>query len=64
VPGDGRKIHFWEDIWFGTASLAVQFWELYCICIEKTRTNSEILVDGEARLTFRRTFSTNDATLG
>jgi hypothetical protein len=23
--GDGRKIRFWEDIWFGTAALAVQF---------------------------------------
>jgi hypothetical protein len=23
VVGDGRKIHFWEDTWFGTAPLAV-----------------------------------------
>jgi hypothetical protein len=25
VPGNGKKIHFCEDIWFETAPLAVQF---------------------------------------
>jgi hypothetical protein len=57
VPGNGRKIHFLENIWFGTTPLVVQFWDLYCIHNEKTKTISEIMVDGEVRLTFRRTFS-------
>jgi hypothetical protein len=37
--------------------LAVQFWDLYCICQEKTRTIAQVWVDGELRLTFRRVFS-------
>jgi hypothetical protein len=57
VPGNGRKIHFWEDTWFGTTPLDVQFLELYCISNEKTKTISEIVVDGEVRLTFRRSSS-------
>jgi hypothetical protein len=24
-PGDRKRVKFWEDIWFGTAPLAVQF---------------------------------------
>jgi hypothetical protein len=43
--------------WFGTALLAVQFWDLYSICIEKIKTLAEVWVDGELRVTFRRTFS-------
>jgi hypothetical protein len=42
LPGDGRKIRFWEVIWFGYAPLVVQFWELYCICNEKVKTIAEI----------------------
>jgi hypothetical protein len=57
LPRDGRKIKFWEDTWFGTAPLAVQFWDLYCICNEKTKTLAEVWVDRELRLSFRRTFS-------
>jgi hypothetical protein len=52
VPRDGKMVKFWEDTWFGIAPLAVQFWELYCICNDKTKT-----LDRELRLTFRRTFS-------
>jgi hypothetical protein len=22
---NGRKVRFWEDLWFGTCSLAIQF---------------------------------------
>jgi hypothetical protein len=42
LPEDGRKIRFWEVIWFGHAPLAVQLWELYCICNEKVKTIAEI----------------------
>jgi hypothetical protein len=57
IPGNGRKIRFLEDIWFGIAPLAIQFWELYCICNEKTKTLAEIWVERELRLSFRRTFT-------
>jgi hypothetical protein len=57
LPGDGKRIRFWEDTWFGTASLAVQFWNLYCICNEKTKTLAEVRVNRELRLSIRRTFS-------
>jgi hypothetical protein len=43
VVGDGTKIRFWEDSWFGSVPLAVQFWELYCVCNEKTRTMAEFV---------------------
>jgi hypothetical protein len=29
--GYGRRICFWEDIWFGNSSLATQLWPLYVI---------------------------------
>jgi hypothetical protein len=56
VVCSGQKIRFWEDIWVGTAPLAIQFREVYCICNEKTKVISEIWVDPELRLTFRRSF--------
>jgi hypothetical protein len=56
VVGDGTKVRFWEDTWFGSSPLAVQFWELYCVRNEKTRTMAEVWVEGELRLTLRRTF--------
>jgi hypothetical protein len=30
---------------------------LFCVCNEKTKTLAKVWVDGELRLTFRRTFS-------
>lgn len=50
--GDGRKIRFGEDTWFGTSPLAVQFWPLYIICNEQTKTAYEVCGDQQA--TFRR----------
>lgn len=32
LVGDGQKVRFWEDHWFGNSSLAIQFWPLYVIC--------------------------------
>jgi hypothetical protein len=59
LPGNGKTVKFWNDIWFGTAPLAVQFWELYCICNEKAKTIAEVWVEKELRLPFRRNFSDN-----
>jgi hypothetical protein len=57
VVGNGTKVRFWEDTWFGSAPLVVQFWDLYCVCNEKTKTDAEVWVQGELRLSFRRTFT-------
>jgi hypothetical protein len=56
IIGDVCKVWFWEDTWFGSAPLAVQFWDLYTICNEKTKIVAEVWVNGELRLTFRITF--------
>jgi hypothetical protein len=57
IPRNGRKIRFYEDIWFGTAPLHVQFCELYYICNENTKTLAKIWVESGLRLSFRRTFT-------
>jgi hypothetical protein len=44
VPRDGRTIQFWEDIWFGTALLGTQFWDLYVLYNEKTKTITDVWV--------------------
>jgi hypothetical protein len=52
--GKGGKIKFWEDLWIGSTSLAIQYWELYCIVNEQNRSIVE-LWDGENfKCTFRR----------
>jgi len=33
--GDGNKVRFWEDMWFGNSSLAIQFWPVYVLVNEK-----------------------------
>ena len=55
--GDGRKIRFWEDTWFGTAPLAVQFWDLFSICNQIGVTLASVWDGAEIKLNFRRTFS-------
>lgn len=54
--GDGVKIRFWEDIWFRNSPLAVQFWDLYCICDQIGKSIAEVWDEQEVKLTFR-TFS-------
>lgn len=51
------KVRFWEDTWFGTSPLVVQFWDLYSICDQVGSTVAEIWDGQEVKLTFRRTFS-------
>ena len=55
--GNGKKVRFWEDNWFGNAPLTVQFWDLFCICDQKGVTLSEVWDGSEVKLTFRRTFT-------
>jgi len=35
--GDGKSIRFWEDHWFGTCNLTIQFWDLYVLADQKIR---------------------------
>jgi hypothetical protein len=52
--GKGTRIHFWEDVWIGTTSLAIQYWMIYCLVNEHNKSMSE-LWDGETlKCTFRR----------
>lgn len=57
VVGNGRKIRFWEDIWFGTSPLSVQFWPLYSIFHQQCVTVSEVWDGSNIKLTFRRIFT-------
>jgi hypothetical protein len=53
--GNGQRIRFWEDLWVGSCSLAIQYWGLYSSVNEHGKSISEIW-DGEVlRLSFRRT---------
>ena len=56
--GRGTKIRFWEDIWFGTSPLFVQFWHLYSICHQQCMAVSEVWDGENIKLTFRRVFTT------
>ena len=57
--GNGRRIRFWEDHWFVTSSLAIQFWHLYAIVNEKGAMISQVWDGVNLKLTFRRSVSQN-----
>ena len=40
--GTFDEIRFWEDTWFGTSPLAVQFWHIYMICNEQNKSVRDI----------------------
>jgi hypothetical protein len=52
--GNGAKVRFWEDIWVGTSSLAIQFWDIYYIVNEQNKTVAELWDGVNLRCTFRR----------
>jgi hypothetical protein len=54
--GNGRNVMFWEDQWFGTSSLAIQFWELYCLANEQFKTVADLWDGQNLKITFRRCF--------
>lgn len=54
MVGHGKNIRFWEDLWFGSSPLAMQYWELYCICRDQ-----QIWDDQTHKLSFRRNFDDN-----
>jgi hypothetical protein len=53
--GNEKRIHFWKDQWFGTCSLAIQFWKIYVIVNEQGRTVDEAWDGVNLKFTFRRT---------
>jgi len=55
--GDGKTIRFWEDIWFGTCSLAIQFWDLYVLSNQKNVSVAEVWDGEELKISFRRRIS-------
>jgi hypothetical protein len=52
--GDGSRIRLWEDLWFGTCSLAIQYWRLYCIVNEQGVTIKKAWDGVNLKFTFRR----------
>ena len=52
--GNGRKAKFWEDHWFGSCSLSIQFWELYSIANEHNKTIAEVWDGTNLKISFRR----------
>ena len=42
--GDGRRIRFWEDVWWGGETLSNQFGDLYRLSLAHNRTIAEMVV--------------------
>jgi hypothetical protein len=59
LVGNGRKIRFWEHIWFGNSSLATQFWPLYIINEQHGKTISQVWNGRMLMLSFWRAVSEN-----
>jgi hypothetical protein len=53
--GDGKRVRLWKDQWFGTCSLAIQFWDIYSTFNEHGKTISESWDVTNLRFSFRRT---------
>jgi hypothetical protein len=52
--GNGKS-RFWEDLWFGNCSLAIQFLEIYTIVNEQNITWKNACDGVNLKFTFRRT---------
>jgi hypothetical protein len=53
--GNGQRIRFWEDQWFGSCSLAIQFWEIYTIVHEQGISLRDAWDGERLRFSLRRT---------
>jgi hypothetical protein len=52
--GNGVNVRFWKDVWLGTSSLVIQYWELYCIMNEQNKSIAELWDGSNLRCMFRR----------
>lgn len=57
--GNGKKVMFWEDVWFGHCSLAIVFWYLDVIDNEQHCTIDSVRDGVDLKITFRRTVSSD-----
>jgi hypothetical protein len=48
-----EKTRFWVDQWFGSSSMAIQFWEVYSIINEQDKTVREAWDGYNLMFTFR-----------
>jgi hypothetical protein len=53
--GNGKSVRFWEDQWFESCSLAIQYWDLYVIVNEKGYTIRDACDGLNLKFTFRMT---------
>jgi hypothetical protein len=60
---NGGKVRFWEDCWFGTCSLAIQYWKLYSIINEQGKLVRDAWDGHHLRFTFRRTIDSRTMAL-
>jgi hypothetical protein len=56
--GKGDKVLFWEDQWFGSCSLAIQYREIYSIVNEHGYLMRNLWDGSNLRCTFRKTVDT------
>jgi hypothetical protein len=61
--GDGKRIHFLEDIWFGNSSLATPFCPLYVVNNEQGASLGDIWEGRVLKLAFRRSVSDQNMRL-
>jgi hypothetical protein len=52
-----KKVHFWEDHWFGTCSLAIQYWNVYILANEQNISVDDVWDGVQLKIFFRRCFS-------
>lgn len=55
--GNGTRVRFLEDHWFGNSSLVIQFWPLYVICEQQGKTIAQVWNGNQLKLSFRRSVS-------
>ena len=55
--GNGNKIRFLEDNWFGNSSLAIQYWPLDIINEQHGKTIAQVWDREVLKLTFRKSVS-------
>jgi hypothetical protein len=53
--GNVRRVRFWEDLWLGTCSLAIQYWDVYSIIFEQGKIIYDAWDGVNLKFTFRRT---------
>jgi hypothetical protein len=40
--GNEKSIRFWKNVWFGNIPLATQFWDIFIVVNQQTKTIEEL----------------------